>query len=77
VITQEVQQPFQGELTLPAQAGEFRRRAKAVAGAIGNVVAAIAEPFRGPMHLELLDPKVRARMTAQEKGIVDAYLHGV
>lgn len=72
-----IEHPFQGEATRAVTVQAFGRKVKAVAGAIGNVLAAIAEPFRRPGYLELLDPKVRAGMTGQEKGVIDAYFHGV
>ena len=74
---EQVQNPFQGEAVQPVEPREIGRKVKAFAVAVGNAIAAIVEPFRGPGNLELLDPKVRAGMTEQEKGIVNAYFHGV
>jgi hypothetical protein len=77
VITQEVQQPFPRELALPVKAQTIGRRVRRVVDAAANVVDVVVATFRVPLHIESLDPKVRARMTAQEKAISDAYLHGL
>lgn len=73
---ESVQTVFPGEA-----AWSFNRvvaqKFKEAAGSIRSVLGAIAEPFRGPWTLELLDPKLRAGMSVREKAIVDAYLHGV
>ena len=74
---QEIEQPFLGEAAEAVDTREIRRTVKAVVDAVGNVLAAIAEPFRGPKDLELLNPKVRAGMTEQEKGMINAYFHSV
>ena len=74
---QEIEQPFLGESAEAVDTREIRRTVKAVADAVWNVLAAIAEPFRGPWNLELLDPKVRAKMTEREKALIDAGFHGL
>ncbi|MBI4306233.1 MAG: hypothetical protein HY678_07930 [Chloroflexi bacterium] len=54
----------------------LKRAAHAVVEGVRTALAAITEPFGGLRQIEVLDPRVRARMSAGDKGIVDATFHG-
>lgn len=72
-----LQQSGQGELVGIEGARALRQAAGKVLEGVRNFATAIAEPFRGPLTLELLDPKVRSKMTARERGEIDAHFHGL
>lgn len=74
---ERLQQPVPGQMEAAEGARAFGRATAAVIEGVRNFLAGLAEPFGGPQTLELLEPKVRARMTGQEKGVIDAYFHGV
>lgn len=77
MYVQQAAERWNGVARPTTTSGALVRSVRGIADSVGQFLTPYVDAIRGPKYLELLDPRVRARLSEREKGTVNAYFQGV